>query len=222
MDIILILFWSFLLCLIVGLLIFTFPISLTRDTMKKGVRKAQLRFIIITAIVSIVAIVLYRYLSLSIACIEITTSLMIIPLIACVVFSALLYYPSIRILVKMKMGDQKIIDQIVAYIFKSAYCDKAERNTALTDLKAFLQENEPFIKQYGLDIHLAEYINHTTFTATNKPPESMINCVLNKCDQVKHEIDHFECLPFPNIGLVLSFVFSTALTIVLSIITNTL
>ena len=49
----------------------------------------------------------------------------------------------------------------------------------------------------------------------NKPAESIIRCVLDKCNQVKSDID----TPFPNIGLILSFICSTILMVLLPVIT---
>jgi len=45
----------------------------------------------------------------------------------------------------------------------------------------------------------------------NKPAESSIRCVLDRGNQAKHDIDIFSPIPFPNIGLILSFVFLQSL-----------
>lgn len=220
MDIILLVLWSFLLCLITSLVIYTFPISFARDTMTNGTRKIQRIFIIICIIMSITSILLSKLLKVALLFIEYKIALMLIPVISCVVFCALLYYPSMRLLVKINTDDQKDIDQLVSIMFKCIYSeDTAEREKSLNILNNFCRKHEQLLKQYGLYLYLEEYQKLIT-PVTFKAPESMINCVVSKCDQVKQDIDRFTPVPFPNVGLILSFAFSTILTILLSIITS--
>lgn len=99
MSIAIIIFWALFLCLIVALIILTFPVSFARDSMKKGVRKIQKIFIIIDAIFCIIQILFNRLSCFNLPIIDIKIALMLIPVVACVVFSFFLYYPSVRFLV---------------------------------------------------------------------------------------------------------------------------
>lgn len=219
MDTLLIAFWSFFLCLIVAAIIITFPASFSREGVKKGSRKIQLSFITVDAVICIVALILHKVFLISIALIEMKIALMLIPVVACLIFSVFLYYPSIRFLVRENLDDQETMDSLLTCIFKCAYSDKDGSAAALTELAKICEKEESFIRQYGLAVYLAEYVNQTKYNANNKPSENTIHCVLDRCNQVKHDIDDFTPTPFPNIGLVLSFVFSTVLTVLLSIVT---
>lgn len=218
MDIILIALWSLLLCFLTALIIYTFPSSFERDSMTNGTRKIQRIFLIICLIIVIVAILLSKLLKIALLFIEYKIALMLIPIFSCIVFCALVYYPSVRLLVKINTADQTDIDRLVSIMFRCIYSDSAaEKEKSLDILAGFCGKHEQLLKQYRLYLYLVEYQKLIT-PVTFKAPESMINCVLSKCDQVKHDIDSFTPIPFPNIGLVLSFAFSTILTILLSII----
>lgn len=220
MDIILLALWSFLLCFIAALIIYTFPATFARNDMTDRIRKIQYIFLIICAIVSIVAILLNKLLKIELLFIEYKIALMLVPIISCLVFCALLYYPSVRLLVTINIKDKADIGQLLSVMFKCIYSDdSAERKKSIALLDDFCGEHEQLLKQYGLHLYLIEYQKLIT-PVTFKAPESMINRVISKCDQVKHDIDSFIPAPFPNIGLILSFAFSTILTILMSIITN--
>lgn len=155
----------------------------------------------------------------SIAFIEIKIALMLIPVVACLIFSVFLWYPSIKSLVRNNLDDKKTMDSLLTCIFKCAYSDKDGSAAALIELAQIREKEESFIRQYGLAVYLAEYDNQTKYIINNKPSENTIHCVLDRCNQVKDDIDNFSPTPFPNIGLVLSFVFSTVLTVLLTILT---
>lgn len=219
MDILIILFWAAILSLIVSILIRTFPTVYSRTSVESGAQKIQNITIIIYAILSVVVFTLYKFYNLRVLSIEIRIAIMLIPVISVFLFSAFLYYPLTRFLVKRNIDDQDIMDKLLMCTFKCAYCDKSTSEKTLQELSKFLSDNDDFIKQYGLSAYYFEYIQQAQYAVNNKPSESIIRCVLDRCNQVKHDIDEFTPTPFPNIGLILSFVFSTVLTVLLSIIT---
>lgn len=221
MDILLVLFWAFFLCLVVSLLIITFPAVYPRESIKKGAKRIQTISLVIDALICITIFVLHRAFHFETSSIEIKTAIMLIPVIACLVFSIFLYYPSARFLVQKNSEDQGTMDTLLTCMFKCAYSDKEGSAAALNDLHELQKKEEAFLKQYGLSIYLIEYVNQAKYAMNNKPSESIIRCVLDRCNQVKHDIDIFTPVPFPNIGLILSFVFSTVLTVLLSIVTAT-
>ncbi len=224
MSITLVVFWALFLCIAVAVIIITFPSSFARDSMEKGLRKIQQRFIY----ANIVACVLIGIANnppnyaikifFIVPSIDVKIALLLIPVVACIVFSIALYYPSVRFLVKSNLKDQIIIDQLITLIFNCAYGENDNREKALNDFDIFCTEQKAFIDQYGLNVYLVEYKNHTN-TISFKPPLELTKYVLDRCSQVKCEINNFDPAPFPNIGLVLSFIFSTVLTVLLSIVT---
>lgn len=221
MNSLLTIFWASLLCLIVSILIITFPETYLRTSIKKGATKKQIHSIIVYSIICCSSIILYKANCFSAIEIETKTALMIIPVIACVLFSAFLYYPLTRFLVQKNTQDQDTMDKLLKCIFKCSFSDKDRCSSALSDLNNFIDDNEEFVKQYSLSIYLSEYIAQAQFSINSKPAESLIRCVLEKCNLVKNDIDNFSPAPFTNIGLILSFVFSTVLTVLLSILTIT-
>lgn len=223
MDIVLVISWALFLCLIVSILIRTFPATYPRESVKKGAKRIQTIAIIISLVGCIIAIMLSRALNMagcpSITLIEIKLAMMLIPVIACLLFSVFLYYPSVRFLVQESIEDQATMDSLLTCIFRSSYADDDGNTNYLNDLTELRDRNEEFVRQYGLSVYLTEYINQAQYPINNKPPEGTIRCVLDRCNQVKHDIDSYTPTPFPHIGLILSFVFSTLLTVLLSIVT---
>lgn len=220
MSIALVVFWALFLCLVITLTIITFPASFARDSMKKGARRIQRNFIIFDTVACILVITFNQLACFTIHAVDAKIALMLIPVTACVVFSVFLYYPSVRFLVNSNLDDKKTIDELITLIFSCVYGDRDNRNNALSALDIFCMKQEQFINQYGLNVYLSEYKNHTD-AISSKPSIELTNYVLARCSQVKHDIDYFDPVPFPNIGLILSFVFSTVLTVLLSIITIT-
>jgi hypothetical protein len=219
MDILWLVFWSVVLCLFVTLIIFTFPSSFSRENMKHKIRKIQCSFLIFCVIVIIAILILALKLNVSILFVEYKIAIFIILIISCSLFSAFLLYPSVRALIKINTEDQSTISELTLLIFSCIYSgESGEREKSLDKLKLFCSKNESMLKQYGIYVYLSEYpklVNPTAF----KAPESMISFLISKCDTVKKEIDNFIPMPFPNIGLILSFTFSTILTILLSMLT---
>ena len=150
--------------------------------------------------------------------IDIRIALMLIPVVACLVFSIALYYPSVKFLVQSNIEDKKAIDKLLCLMFSCAYGENADRELALSNLDLFCDEQEHFISQYGLTVYIKEYKNHTS-AISHKPPVELTKYVLDRCSQAKCDIENYTPLPFPNIGLILSFLFSTALTVLLAAIT---
>ena len=218
MHIMLLAFWSLFLCDIVALSIITFPVSFARDNMNKGARKIQRNFIIVDTVLGILTIILYKTPYFATSYIDIKIALMLIPIASCVFFALFLYYPSVRFLVKINLDDQNTIDELISRIFSCVYGENEGRNQLLLEFNAFCEEQSEFVRQYGLDVYLNEYNNHAD-TIVHKPSAELTKYVLERCSQAKYDINHFDPSPFPNIGLILSFVFSTVLTVLLSIIT---
>lgn len=224
MSIALILFWALFLCVAVALIILTFPSSFARDSMKIGVKRIQKRFIIIGAVLCVLVGLTNNppnsFISIVyiIPALDMKIALMIIPVVACLLFSIGLYYPTTRFLVKENQDDVILIENLLMKLFRCAFGDNDGRESSLLDLSSFCEENKQFIEQYGLKIYINEYQSHTN-SINHKPQAELTNYVLDKCSRVKYDIDHFEPTPFPNIGLIVSFVFSTILTVLLSLIT---
>jgi hypothetical protein len=218
MDMILVVFWAFFLCMIVSILIMTFPAAYPRESIKKGAIRIQIISILIDVVGCIVAIILSRAVGLSIIFVDMKLAVMLIPVIACLFFSVFLYYPSVRFLVEKNIEDQSKMDELLTCIFKSSYANDEGHAKHLNDLAELQSKEEEFIKQYGLSVYLTEYVSQAQYPITNRPPEATIRCVLDRCNQVKHDVDTYSPIPFPHIGLILSFVFSTFLTVLLSIV----
>ena len=219
MNALLVLFWASFLCLIISLITLTFPTIYPRKYIKNGSKKIQIISLIIYIIICIIAIALYGFLKIKITFWEIKVAIMVIPVVACILFSVFLYYPLTRFLVRTNIEDQSTMDTLLTQLFKCSFSDKDGSKNALNTLKAFIHDNKEVVTQYGLLVYLSEYINQSQYSINSKPDENIIRCVLDRCNQVKHDIDNYSPEPFPNIGLILSFVFSTILTVLLSIIT---
>ena len=219
MNALLVLFWASFLCLTISLITLTFPAIYPRKYIKNGSKRIQIISLIIYIIICLVAIVLYGFGEINITFGEIKVASMVIPVVACILFSVFLYYPLTRFLVRTNIEDQSTMDMLLTQLFKCSFSDKDGSKSALNTLEAFIHDNKEFVTQYGLLVYLSEYINQSQYSINSKPDENIIGCVLDRCNQVKHDIDNFSPTPFPNIGLILSFVFSTILTVLLSIIT---
>lgn len=224
MSIALVFFWSLFLCAATALIIITFPASFARDAIKEGMQKIQKKFICIDIAIWILIGLINNPPNLALNVIfelpyiNIKVALMLIPVVACVIFSIALYYPSVRFLVKSNLDDKKIIDELILLLFGCAYGENDKRKDLLSRLDLFCNEKKQFVSQYGLTVYIEEYKNHTT-SISHKPPVELTKHVLDRCAQVKYDIDNYNPAPFPNIGLILSFVFSTVLTVLLSIVT---
>lgn len=219
MNILLVLFWASFLCLVISILTLTFPTIYPRANVKTGSRRIQIIAIVVYSIICTVTFGLNKLPSNQISSIEVKIAVMMIPVAACILFSAFLYYPSACFLAQTNIEDQSTIDELLTYMFRCSFSDKDGSKNALEDLSKYMGDNEDFIKQYGLSVYLTEYVNQSQYSMTNKPAESIIRCVLDRCNQVKNNIDNFSPTPFPNIGLILSFTFSTILTVLLSVVT---
>lgn len=219
MDMLLIMFWAFLLCLCVSVLIITFPATYPRECIKKEAKKIQIISIIVDLTACMVIALLYKAFNFSTILIEIKIAVILIPVIASILFSVFLYYPSARYLVNQNIKDQETMDGVLTCIFKCAYNDVDGSTSALNELKQLQKQEEELLRQYGLFLYLCEYSRQAELPINKKPSESTIKCVLDRCSQVKYDIDSYTPTPFPCIGLILSFAFSTVLTILLSIIT---
>lgn len=219
MNILLVLFWASFLCLVISILTLTFPATYPRVNAKTGSRRIQIIAIIVYSIICAVTIGINKSQAIQISSIEVKIAVMMIPVAACILFSTFLYYPSARFLAQTNIEDQSTIDELLTHMFKCSFSDKDGSKDALEDLSKYMSNNKEFIKQYGLSVYLTEYINQAQYSMTNKPAESIIRCVLDRCNQVKSNIDNYSPTPFPNIGLILSFVFSTVLTVLLSVAT---
>ena len=219
MDALLVLFWASFLCLTISLITLTFPAIYPRKYIKNGSKRIQIISLIIYIIICLVAIMLYGFGEINITFGEIKVAIMVIPVVACILFSAFLYYPLTRFLVRTNIEDQSTMDILLTQLFKCSFSDKDGSKSALNTLEAFIHDNKEFITQYDLLVYLSEYINQSQYSINSKPDEHFIGCVLDRCNQVKHDIDTFSPTPFPNVGLILSFVLSTILTVLLSIIT---
>lgn len=224
MSIVLVFFWSLFLCAAATLIIITFPASFARDAIKEGIQKIQKKFICIDIAVCILIGLTNNPPNLALNVIfelphiDIKVALMLIPVVACVIFSIALYYPSVRFLVKSNLDDKDIIDKLILLLFGCAYGENDNRENLLSELDLFCNKQEQFVCQYGLAVYIEEYKNHAT-SISHKPPVELTKHVLDRCAQVKYDIDNYDPAPFPNIGLILSFVFSTVLTVLLSIVT---
>ncbi len=212
-------FFSLALCLFVVIFILSFPASFPRKDLKTGIKKIQLIFLTSIAYICIVLVIINNRLSIPEIYISIKIALLLIPAISCSIFSFFLYYPSIRFLVLSNIKDKKIIDALLVCLFRCAYSDTKGSKVALTELSDFYDKENAFVVQYGLSVYLDEYVNQAKDTPTYKPSITIIQCVFDRCSQVKHDIDIYTPVPYPNIGLVLSFMFSTFLTILIAIIT---
>lgn len=226
MSIALVVFWALFFCTVAVVIILSFPVSFTQDVIKKGLLKLQQKFLYINIIACILIAIMnnppnnFIKVFVILPFIDIRIALMIIPAIACIIFSLGLYYPSARFLVKSNLLDRETIDKLIELIFTCAYGDNDNRQKALYDFDTFCMKQGKFITQYGLNVYIDEYKNHTN-NITLKPPIELTKYVLDMCSRVKYDIDNFNPTPFPNIGLILSFIFSTVLTVLLSIITIT-
>ncbi len=224
MNIILIFAWSLFLCAVATLIIITFPASFARDVIKKGMQKIQKMFICIDIIVLIMIGLTNNPPNLALDVffelphIDTKVALMLIPAVACVIFSIFLYYPSVIFLVKSNLDDKKTIDKLIMLLFRCAYGENDNRKNLLSELDLFCNNHEQFVSQYGLDVYIKEYKSHAT-SISSKPPLELIKHVLDRIAQAKYDIDNYKPTPFPNIGLILSFLFSTVLTVLLSIVT---
>ena len=219
MDALLVLFWASFLCLIISLITLTFPAIYPRKYIKNGSKRIQIIALIIYIIICIIAVTLYVFFKTEVNFRDIKVAIMVIPVVACILFSVFLYYPLTRFLVSTNIEDQNTMDTLLTQMFQCSFSDKECSKNALSALKAFIRDNKEFVTQYGLLVYLSEYINQSQYSINSKPDENIIRCVLDRCNQVKHDIDNFSPAPFPNIGLILSFIFSTVLTVLLSILT---
>ena len=219
MDALLVLFWASFLCLIISLITLTFPAIYPRKYIKNGSKRIQIIALIIYIIICIIAVTLYVLFKTEVTFRDIKVAIMVIPVVACILFSVFLYYPLTRFLVSTNIEDQNTMDTLLTQMFQCSFSDKEGSKNALSALKAFIRDNKEFVTQYGLLVYLSEYINQSQYSINSKPDENIIRCVLDRCNQVKHDIDNFSPAPFPNIGLILSFIFSTVLTVLLSILT---
>ena len=219
MDALLVLFWASFLCLIISLITLTFPTIYPRKYIKNGSKRIQIIALIIYIIICIIAVTLYVFFKTEVNFRDIKVAIMVIPVVACILFSVFLYYPLTRFLVSTNIEDQNTMDTLLTQMFQCSFSDKEGSKNALSALKAFIRDNKEFVTQYGLLVYLSEYINQSQYSINSKPDENIIRCVLDRCNQVKHDIDNFSPAPFPNIGLILSFIFSTVLTVLLSILT---
>ncbi len=219
MDALLVLFWASFFCLIISLITLTFPAIYPRKYIKNGSKRIQIIALIIYIIICIIAVTLYVFFKTEVNFRDIKVAIMVIPVVACILFSVFLYYPLTRFLVSTNIEDQNTMDTLLTQMFQCSFSDKEGSKNALSALKAFIRDNKEFVTQYGLLVYLSEYINQSQYSINSKPDENIIRCVLDRCNQVKHDIDNFSPAPFPNIGLILSFIFSTVLTVLLSILT---
>lgn len=206
-----------ILCVVISIIIISFPASFMKNSMKKELRKLQWIFFICAIVICFATIFINNLVDNPIL-VELKISLLCIPLLSYIAFSAFLYYPSTRLLVKINLEDQKQIDRLLSIMFDCAYGEQTERQNSMSNLHFFCENQKEFVTQFGLNIYLEEYQKHST-TITYRPSEDLMNFVLSRCNDVKYEIDHFTATPFPNIGLILSFACSTAITIIISIIT---
>jgi hypothetical protein len=103
-------------------------------------------------------------------------------------------------------------------VFSCIYDEVAEREKSLFVLAEIMQKNEYVLKQYKIDTYLTQYMKSIT-PITNKASESFTQFLINKCDRTKTDVDNFIPTPFQNIWIIISFVFSTIITVTLSMIT---
>lgn len=219
MNIFWILFWIGVFCALADLLVLTFPSQDVRPEMQKKIKAIQIVFLIVCIIEICVQIGMSLFL-VGLSILDFNTACLVILGSGFTLFCLLLYYPSVRVLIKINNNDLEIINQITCLIFLCIYSsDLDERRKSSKELKELIKKNNSILKEYGLLMYLEEYfrlINPTTYTAQ----DSMNLFILNKCEQIKYSIEKFEANPFQNIGMILSFLGSTTFVILLSLLTK--
>lgn len=218
MDTLLILFWASFCNLFISLIAIEFPAIYPRTHIKNGAKKRQIVSIVIFLMICIITFLLYTLLKIKTLFLEVKIAVMLLPVLSCILFSLCLYYPLMRFLVRKNIEDSQTVDLILEQIFKCSFGNASTNKNELKMLEKFICDNNKFVTQYGMLIYLSEYIKQAQYSVNSKPDEKFIHCVLDRCNQLKHDIDNFSPIPFPNIGLILSFVFSTSLTVLLSIL----
>lgn len=219
MNLALLFFLSTLLCLIVTLIAVTFPTTYPLSHKATGLRKIFSVSFIIQIAILIVSVYLFKFSNIRLPILDIKFSMVLIPTIAMIIFSIAPYYLSARFLAKTNIDDQKSIDTLLDHVFKCSSGDSEGREGALEEFYTFLTSKKEFICHYGLTIYLDEFIDQIERVPSKKADEKITWYLLNRLAQVKDNINHFSPIPFPNIILILSFVFSTVLTALLPILT---
>lgn len=220
MSTILIIFWIFNFCIIADFIVLAFPLRHNRATMNHKINKIKICFLILCVLGALVSGYI-SFVTEQTDCIEYRVACLIILAIGFLVFCIFLYYPSVKFLTKNNASDQEKINQLTNMMFSCIYSEESkDKQKSLEELKLFIQENNVMLKEYGLYMYLHEYIkliNPTTYTAQ----DNMNMFLLNKCDQIKDSLAEFMPNPFPNIGLILSFLGSTTFVIIVSILSIT-
>lgn len=199
------------------IVVVTFPENYKKGSAKK---KINLLLIISTAIYVVVAVFLLhlnKHIE-AVSDIDFKKALLFIPLISIILFSANIYYPSIRMLAKARDEDLDFTDKILACIFEYKYKNVEERERAIERLKKISSSQSRQLKQVGLEKHI-NFLIEQSQGATLKASAPLIDFCEQRCVDLYKGIEENSLMPFSNISMVSSFALSYILTIVLTYVT---
>ena len=208
---------SLILSAIYYFIIVTFP-----ENYKKGTEKDKINLLlIISTVVYIALAILLLHINKHIQKVpnvEFKEVLLFVPLISIVLFSANIYYPSIRILAKARKKALDFTDKILAAIFDYKYKSVEEREQAIERLKDICSSQNKLLKQVGLEKHIQCLIEQSQ-GATLKASAPLIDFCEQRCVDLYKDMEESSLTPFSNISIVSSFSLSYILTIVLTYVT---
>lgn len=199
------------------IIVVTFP-----ENYKKGSGKKKINLLlIISAIVYVVIAISLLHLNKhikTISNVDFKEALLFIPLISIILFSANVYYPSIRILAKVRDEELDFTDKILECIFDYKYKNVGEREQAIEKLKEICSSQSKQLKQVGLEKHI-KFLIEQSQGATLKASAPLIDFCEQRCVGLYKGIEENSLMPFSNISMVSSFSLSYVFTIVLTYVT---
>ena len=199
------------------IIVVTFP-----ENYKKGSAKKKINLLLIISMaIYVVFATFLLHLNEHIEAvfdIDFKEALLFIPLISIILFSSNIYYPSIRMLAKVRDEELGFTDKILACIFEYKYKNAGEREQAIERLKEICSSQSEQLKQVGLEKHI-NFLIEQSQGATLKASAPLIDFCEQRCVDFYKGIEESSLMPFSNIGMVSSFSLSYILTIVLTYVT---
>ena len=208
---------ALLLSAIYYIIVVTFPENYKKGSARK---KINLLLIISTAIYVVVAVFLLRlnkHIEI-VSDVDFKTALLFVPLISIFLFSANIYYPSIRVLAKVRDEDLNFADEILECVFEYKYKNVEERGRAIEKIKGICSSHSKQLKQVGLEKHM-NFLIEQSQGPTLKASAPLIDFCEQRCVDLYKSIEENSLMPFSNISMVSSFSLSYILTIVLTYVT---
>lgn len=199
------------------IIVVTFP-----ENYKKGSAKKKINLLlVISTIIYVVVAILLLYLNKHIETfsnVDFKETLLFIPLVSIVLFSANVYYPSVRILAKVRDEELDFTDKLLECIFEYKYKNAVEREQTIEKLKEICSSQSKQLKQVGLEKHI-KFLIEQSQGATMKAAAPLIDFCEQRCVGLYEAIEEDSLMPFSNISMVSSFALSYILTIVLTYVT---